>query len=78
MTDRVRTITVILELDTRDDDAEHFLALFRNIKGVASVELGEVVLSKDLVARSLARSELRAQLWDQFCDLLYPEFKKEG
>ncbi len=38
MTDRFSTLTVVLEKDTRDDDAEYILNAIRMIKGVISVK----------------------------------------
>lgn len=38
MTDRYNTLTVVLERDTRDDDAEALLNAIRMMKGVLTVE----------------------------------------
>uniref|UniRef100_A0A6H2A5I7 Uncharacterized protein n=1 Tax=viral metagenome TaxID=1070528 RepID=A0A6H2A5I7_9ZZZZ len=38
MTDRIRRLTVLLEQDTRDDDAEGIISAIRMVRGVAFVE----------------------------------------
>lgn len=66
MTDRVRTLTVVLDEDTRTDDAEELANCLRRIRGIASVELGPVKDVNDLIARI----EARKQLGDAFFNLL--------
>lgn len=61
MTDRIRRITVLLERDTRDDDAEPILDAIRMVKGVAEVT-PHVVTSEDWVARRTAKTELRSKI----------------
>lgn len=38
MTDRVHTITVVLDHDMRDDDVQPLLAAIRQLRGVAAVD----------------------------------------
>jgi hypothetical protein len=62
MTDRYNALTVVLERDIRDDDAEQILAAIRCLRGVLSVT-GNVVDIADHVARERAVSEIGEKLW---------------
>jgi hypothetical protein len=63
MTDRYMALTVILEHDIRDDDAEPLIAAIRLLKGVQDVQ--PIVSDPSLaVAESRARRELQQKLWD--------------
>ena len=64
MSDRVRTLTVILTKDHRDDDAREIADAIKMVKGVEGVELGEVVNVGILHARSIAKSEIRNEILD--------------
>lgn len=64
MTDRIRSLTVILENDTRTDDVESVTDAIRMVRGVHSVTLGKPVNLTDLTARIQARSELRKKIGD--------------
>ena len=66
MTDRYHTLTVVLERDTRDDDAEPLLAAIRQIRGVLSVT-GSVVSPESHMAQERARRELG----DKLCAVLH-------
>lgn len=48
MTDRYHSLTVALDKDTRDDDAEALIAAIKQLRGVAGVE-GNVVDTADFV-----------------------------
>lgn len=75
MTDRIRTITVVLERDVRiDDDAQTIIDAIRMIKGVQDVLPGEVVDFHAHHARDLAKIELRTEL----LKMLMPEWSKES
>ena len=63
MTDRFNYLTVALEKDTRDDDAEQILNAIRMIKGVASVK-GNVKSQGDWMAEQRIRIEVRDRLFD--------------
>jgi len=63
MTDRVRTLTVLLEHDLRDDDARDVINAIELIRGVESAELGDVVNSNTRIARTEARRHLGKQIW---------------
>jgi len=67
MTDRFGTLTVVLESDIREDDAEQILNAIRQIRGVLCVE-GNI---KDQLAY-LAHSRVRAELADKLWKILYP------
>jgi hypothetical protein len=71
MTDRYNALTVVLEKDIRDDDAEVLLAAIRQLRGVLSVS-GNVAEPIDYIAQQRARHELGEKLWH----VLYP--KREG
>lgn len=71
MTDRYNALTVILEKDIRDDDAEALLNAIRQLRGVLSVS-GNVADFDSHLAQERARSELGQKLWN----VLYP--KHEG
>lgn len=63
MTDRYHSLTVVLERDMRDDDAEPILHAIRMIKGVVSVK-GEVADPASFMAVMRARRELCEKLLD--------------
>lgn len=58
MTDRIRTLTVTLEQDTREDDLADLRAAIKQIRGVASTHLGQPVDIRDIIARESAKREL--------------------
>jgi hypothetical protein len=61
MTDRYHSITVVLENNTRDDDAEGIIHALKMIKGVIEVK-GNVVDSTLFTAESRIRIELLGEL----------------
>ena len=65
MTDRVQTLTVVLEHDMRDDDARDLAKMLNAVRGVGRVELGPVVSPVDWLARERAKRELREKLWEE-------------
>lgn len=75
MTDRYNSITVVLEKDIRDDDAEPIIEAIKMLKGVLAVS-GNVAEYVDYVARERANKQWREKLYK----LIYPEhvFKNEG
>lgn len=68
MTDRYHSLTVVLEKDIRDDDAESLLTAIKMIKGVMSVEpfISDV---ESHMAETRARRELGNKIWE----VLYPK-----
>jgi len=72
MTDRFYALTVILEKDIREDDAEPILNAIKMIKGVQDVK-GNVSDPSTWMAEERARFELGKKL----LNLVYPNFKKE-
>lgn len=68
MTDRYNALTVVLERDIRDDDAEAILAAMRMIKGVRSVT-GNVVDMESHIAEERVRHELGQKL----IAIIYPK-----
>lgn len=71
MTDRFHSLTVVLEKDMREDDAEVLITAIRLLRGVLSVE-GNISDGMVHVAHDRARFELGQKL----LDVLYPERKK--
>lgn len=71
MTDRYNALTVVLEKDIREDDAEALLNAIRQLRGVLSVH-GNVADFDDQIAQDRVRHELGEKLWR----VLYP--KHEG
>jgi len=64
MTDRVRSLTVVLDDDYRTDDCEIIIAAIGMIRGVQSVAFTELVNGNDHLNREVAKMELRAQLYE--------------
>lgn len=64
MTDRVRTLTVVLERDTRVDDVEVIVEAIRMTKGVLQVyhDEDDVVTFDDHIARMHVYGEVREAL----------------
>lgn len=65
MTDRIATLTVILDREYRDDDVQHIVDAIQMTKGVLKVELGEVVdanhyMNKELIVLAIKRQLLEA------------------
>ncbi len=71
MTDRIHSITVVLEENIRVDDAERILDALRMVKGVISAD-GNIADSESYMAESRARTELGAKLFE----VVYPKDKK--
>lgn len=72
MTDRYYALTVILEKDIREDDAEPILNAIRMIKGVQDVK-GNVSDVSTYIAQEKARRHFGEKLWH----VLYPEDKDD-
>lgn len=73
MTDRYNALIVVLEQDTRSDDAEATIAAIRQIKGVLSVE-PNVADSTDHIAQMRVRTEISEAL----LKVLHPEWYKDA
>lgn len=63
MTDRFHSLTVVLEQDTRDDDAEPILQAIRMIKGVLSVS-GTVADIESHMAEDRARQDITVRVFE--------------
>jgi cell division protein FtsX len=63
VTDRVRTLTVYLEHDMRDDDAQGIVGAIQRIRGVRAVDLGKPVTTEQHLAREVVRRELLDELY---------------
>lgn len=62
MTDRLNSLTVILEKDIRDDDAKPLMDAIRQLRGVLSVE-GNVIDVEGHVAEGRVRARLIEKLF---------------
>lgn len=68
MTDHIRTLTVVLDQDFRDDDVQEIANAIRLIRHVSSVKLGEPLDMRDYVLRDHARRELRDKILEALYD----------
>lgn len=66
MTDRVNTLTVVLEGTMRVDDLEHLKTVIGSIRGVLDVQAGEIVDASVFGARTQERIRLRNAVWAVF------------
>lgn len=62
MTDRFNALTVVLEKDIREDDAEVLMSAIRQLRGVLSVT-GEISSVSDSVAYERAKHAIWVRLW---------------
>lgn len=62
MTDRLNSLTVVLDHDIRDDDAKPLILAIKQLRGVLSVE-GNVMDVGDHVAEKRVRSQLALKLF---------------
>jgi hypothetical protein len=69
MTDRYATLTVVLDRDIRDDDAEPLIKAIGMMKGVIAVE-GNVDNLHTYAARERLRREWGQKLYDFIQELL--------
>lgn len=63
MTDRFHTLTVVLDCNIRNDDAEPIIDAIRQIRHVLDVT-GEVANLESHMAEARAKQDLRNKLWD--------------
>lgn len=63
MTDRYNVLTVFLERETRDDDAEQLINAIKSLRNVLDVK-GVVSDYSDIMAESRAKRELISKLWE--------------
>ena len=68
MTDAYHSLTVVLDHDIRDDDAESILTAIRMIKGVLSVR-PKVADMDSHMAEERARRDFGLKLWE----IIYPK-----
>lgn len=68
MTDRFNALTVVLEKNIREDDAEAIILAISQLRGVASVE-GNVADMASYIAKEQAMHELRGKMMD----ILFPK-----
>ena len=70
MTERFNALTVVLERDTREDDAQAIIDAIKQLRGVASVK-GNVADVESLVAQERAVQAMRQKL----IAVLFPQEK---
>ena len=63
MTDRIHSITVILEKELREDDAQEIISAILCLKGVLTVR-GNTMEPGWYAAREQVRRELKEKLWE--------------
>jgi len=63
MTDRINSLTVILEKDFREDDVEDIINAIYMVKGVLSVQK-QIANVTDMIAAQRVRAELQAKIWE--------------
>jgi hypothetical protein len=63
MTDRLHSLTVILETDMRDDDCEPLMDAIRRLRGVLKVEPRGVSDGDFYVALIRAKNEIRDKIF---------------
>lgn len=73
MTDRVRTLTVVLDQDIRTDDVQVIVDAISMLRYVSSVKLGAPVGPEQFVARMAVRSEVAAKLHDAIDEAFEPK-----
>jgi hypothetical protein len=74
MTDRFHTLTVVLDKDIRDDDAEALMNAIRMMKRVISVD--GIVSDYD---SHMAEERVRRELGEKLLAILYPNmYKSKG
>lgn len=64
MTDRYSSLTIVLENDIREDDAEALIAAIKQLRGVLSVHGNVSDSISELVAGERVRSELTKELFE--------------
>lgn len=67
MTTRFNSLTIVLEKEIREDDAEHLINAIKMLRGVLSVE-GDVIYRETYIAEERALQKIR----DQITPFLYP------
>ena len=63
MTDRIRSLSVALEDDIRDDDIKPLVEAIKQIRGVLNVEKN-IALPNDWCTEDRVRREFKEKLWD--------------
>lgn len=71
MTDRVKSLTVVLESDVRTDDVKPLIDAISQLRGVLAVTR-TIAEPMDFVAEARVRHDLERKLWE----VLHPPDKK--
>lgn len=72
MTNRIRTLTVVLDEDYRDDCLQSITNAILMTKGVAAVT-GSVVNLPDYIARSVLKNQLELQIYEAITKIFHVE-----
>ena len=67
MTDRVNSLTVVLEEDMRIDDVQSLIEAIRHFRNVLSVDVN-ISNIETHIAKSRAKHELQMKLWETLKD----------
>lgn len=72
MTDRIHSITIVLDKDMREDDCANVISAIGMIRGVLSAKMHVADLNTHM-AYERARADLGEKIWRA----LYPEYKRD-
>lgn len=72
MTTRFNSLTIVLEKEIREDDAEHLINAIKMLRGVLSVE-GDVIYRETYMAEERALHKLRTEMRG----VLFPDRRKK-
>lgn len=72
MTNRIRTLTVVLDADYRDDDVQPIVNAILMTKGVALVT-STVVNLPDYIARAALKNQLEVQIYEAITKIFHVE-----
>jgi hypothetical protein len=78
VTDRIRTLTVLLTHDVRTDDAEAIRAALRMVRGVADVIDGDAVGGDEHLRREAALSGFTSDLHEFIRAMSSPFSREDG
>lgn len=63
MTDRINSLTIVIERDIRDDDCQPLIAAIQMMRGVLTVK-ANVANHSDFMAEERAKHELTKKIWE--------------
>lgn len=69
MTDRINSLTVVLENEMRDDDAEQLISAIKMMRGVLNVS----GIVSDHIDNYIAEERVRRELGKKLWEVIYPK-----